>query len=81
MDHYGNLVTNIPARMLPPNALVEVAGQRIEGLSRHYDTARPLVAMLGSHDALEIATPGGSAAEALAVGQGAQVRVTPVRSP
>ena len=81
VDHYGNLVTNIPAPMLPPEAQVEVAGHRIEGLSRHYDTARPLVAMLGSHDTLEIANPGGSAAEALGVGQGAQVRVTPVRSP
>ena len=81
VDHYGNLVTNILARMLPLEALVEIAGHRIKGLSRHYDTARPLVAMLGSHDTLEIAKPGGSAAEALGVGQGEQVRVTPVRSP
>ena len=81
VDRYGNLVTNIPAPMLPPEALVEIAGHRIKALSRHYDTARPLVAMLGSHDTLEIARPGGSASQALGVGQGEQVRITPVRSP
>ena len=81
MDHYGNLVTNISAHMLPPEALVEIAGQRIAGLSRHYDAAKPLVAMVGSHDTLEIAKPGGSAAEALGVERGATVRVTIARSP
>ena len=80
-DHYGNLVTNIPAHMLPPEAVVEIAGQRIAGLSSHYDAAKPLVAMVGSHDTLEIARPGGSAAEALGVEQGATVRVSIGRSP
>lgn len=77
VDHYGNLVTNIPASLLGERAAVEVAGQRIEQLSVHYDTAKPLVALLGSHDTLEVAKPGGSAAEALGVGRGAPVRVTP----
>ena len=81
MDHYGNLVTNISAYMLPPDAFVEIAGQRIEGLSRHYDAVKPLVAMVGSHDTLEIGKPGGSAAEALGVERGAIVRVTIAHSP
>ena len=81
-DHYGNLVTNIPAHMLPPDAvIVMVAGRRIDGLSEHYDTSRPLVAIVGSHDNLEIAKPGGSAAEELTVGRGEPVRVTGARSP
>ena len=76
VDHYGNLVTNIPAGMLPPDAAVEISGFRIEGLSAHYDTAKSLVALVGSHDTLEIARPGGNAAGALGVGVGARVRVT-----
>ncbi|MDE2803425.1 MAG: SAM-dependent chlorinase/fluorinase [Chloroflexota bacterium] len=76
VDHYGNLVTNIPASMLQPGAVVEVAGERIEGLSAHYDTGRAFVAIVGSHHTLEVAVPGGSAAETLGVGRGALMRVT-----
>ncbi len=76
VDHYGNLVTNIPAGMLQPGAVVEVAGKQIEGVSNHYDASRPLVAIVGSHDTLEVAKPGGSAAEVLGVGRGEQVRVS-----
>ena len=65
VDHYGNLVTNIPASMLPPAVKVEIANHRIESLSAHYDTTRPLVAIVGSHNTLEIAKPGGNAAEEL----------------
>ena len=72
VDHYGNLVTNIPAGMLPPDAAVEISGFRIEGLSAHYDTAKSLVALVGSHDTLEIARPGGNAAGALGVGMSAR---------
>lgn len=75
VDHYGNLVTNIPAGMLPREAVVEVRGQRIDGLSSHYDTTKPLVALVGSHATLEVAKPGGSAAETTGAGRGAQVRV------
>lgn len=75
VDHYGNLVTNIPAANLPSDVVVEVSGQRIESLSTHYDTAMPLVALVGSHDTLEVAKPGGSAADALSAGRGGQVRV------
>lgn len=76
VDHYGNLVTNVPAGMLPPDAVVEVGGRRVEGLSSHYDGTRPLVALAGSHNTLEVAKPGGNAAEALGVGKGVPVRVT-----
>lgn len=80
VDGYGNLVTNIPAIMLPVPVVVEIAARRIEGLSAHYDPARPLVAIVGSHDTLEIAKPGGSAAEALGVGRGIAVSVVPSAS-
>lgn len=76
VDHYGNLVTDIPAGMLPPDAAVEISGLRIEGLSAHYDMAKSLIALVGSHDTLEIARPGGNAAGALGVGTGARVQVS-----
>ena len=76
VDHYGNLVTNIPAGMLPPApAVVEIAARRIEGLSAHYDQGRVLVALVGSHETLEIAVPGGNAAKTLGMGRGMEVRV------
>ena len=75
VDGYGNLITNIPASMLPPAATVEIAGHRVEGLSAHYDQGRLLVAMVGSHETLEIAVPGGNAAKTLGVGRGMEVRV------
>ncbi len=81
IDHYGNLVTNIPATILPTIAAVELANHRIENLSAHYDTTRPLVAIVGSHDTLEIAKPGGNAAKELGVTQGETVRVTAIHSP
>ena len=76
IDHYGNLVTNIPANMLPPDAVVVmVASRRIHGVSKHYDTSHQLVAIVGSHHMLEVAKPGGSAANALGVWVGTRVRV------
>ena len=76
VDTYGNLVTNIPARRLPKHPIVEVAGHVIQGLSASYEAEKSLVALVGSHDYLEIAKPLGSAAQDLHLGQGARVQVT-----
>jgi S-adenosylmethionine hydrolase len=69
VDHFGNLITNIPAETLAPSASwrISIGGNEILGLSRIYSTARPgaLLALIGSHGYLEIARCGGSAAEAL----------------
>ena len=75
-DHYGNLVTNIPARRLPKHPIVEADGHVIRGLSASYEAEKSLVALVGSHDYLEIAKPRGSAARDSHLGQGARVRVT-----
>ena len=76
VDTYGNLVTNIPACRLPKHPIVEADGHVIRGLSASYEAEKSLVALVGSHDYLEIAKPRGSAAQDLHLGQGVRVRVT-----
>ncbi|HIM36645.1 MAG TPA: hypothetical protein EYM38_01275, partial [Dehalococcoidia bacterium] len=90
VDHFGNLVSNIPASMLSDGkssgdtATVEIGGQKILGLSRTFhDAARPkvpsgsnaLIALIGSNGYLEFAYPDGSAAALLEAGVGEPVRV------
>ena len=69
VDHFGNLVTNIPAAMLEGSSGVDlkVGGRVIQGLSRtfHGGPESPkdgLVALVGSHGYLEAAVRDGSAA-------------------
>ncbi len=90
VDHFGNLVSNIPASMISGDktsgkiAMVEIGGQNILGLSRTFhDAAQPeapsgsnkLVALMGSNGYLEVAYPDGSAAALLDAGVGEPVRV------
>ena len=90
VDHFGNLVSNIPASMLSDGkssgatAMVEIGGQKILGLSRTFhDDARPkvssgsdaLIALIGSNGYLEFAYHDGSAAALLEAGVGEPVRV------
>ena len=81
-DHFGNLVTNIPARELADAALleVEIKGRRINQLSRTFHDqdavqAGGLLALLGSHGYLEIAVTDGSASTVLSVDTGEPVHV------
>lgn len=78
VDTFGNLVTNLPAKLLPAHPAVEVGGRRIEGLNRSYEARGLLVAMVGSADTLEIAAPNASAAAVLGLGVGAKVVVRAV---
>jgi S-adenosylmethionine hydrolase len=70
-DRFGNVITNVPAQLLPPpdRLVVEVAGRRIVGLRPTYAAAEPggLVALVGSDGLLEIAVREGNAAQELAV--------------
>lgn len=83
VDRFGNLITNIPERLLPEGPLaVEVGANgrtvKISGLSACYDDGRPgkPIALVGSAGRLEIAVPHGSAAQTLAAGVGQRVKVT-----
>jgi S-adenosylmethionine hydrolase len=70
-DHFGNVITDVPAQLLPePDRLVvEVAGWRIVGLRPTYAATEPgeLLALVGSDGLLEIAVREGSAAQELGV--------------
>ena len=81
VDHFGNLVTNIPAAALMrlgEAAVVITAGEaRVHGIVRTYSDAPDgaLCALLGSTGHLEIATAGGSAAAQLRAGRWLSVQV------
>ena len=84
-DVYGNLVSNIPSQTLPSGTPIEVRieGQRISGLSRTFNDSRHgndtrLIALLGSHGYLEVATPNGSAAAYLELSQAEGVQIVVV---
>jgi S-adenosyl-L-methionine hydrolase (adenosine-forming) len=76
VDRFGNLITNIPERLLPPAPLtVEIGAEKISGLRLSYAEADPgrCAALVGSTGRLEIALFRGSAAEKLGVGVGEKV--------
>ena len=82
-DHFGNLVTNIPAQELAElgSLEVEIKGRRINHLSRTFHDRRPeqagdLLALIGSHGYLEIAVADGSASLILGVDTGEPVHVS-----
>ena len=65
IDHFGNLITNLPCKDLPPdigNISLTVGETRINGISSTYAAASKLIALVGSLGFLEIAYPNGSAA-------------------
>ena len=78
IDRFGNLVTDVPARLLDQAQRVEVKikGHRIQGLSDYYAQAEGLLALVGSYDTLEIAAKNGSAAAELGVRIGDAVVVS-----
>ncbi len=66
IDHFGNLITDIASQDLPSGKFsIEVAGRKIGSLSRSYEPARELLALIGSSGRLEIALKCGSAARLL----------------
>jgi len=82
IDAFGNLITEIPAALLQEvmggvAITVEVAGQQIQSLARHYAQSEvgATVALIGSHGRLEVAVVGGHAARSLETQVGAEVRV------
>lgn len=85
IDQFGNLITNIEMAQLDAwlgsaaatRMKIHVGGHCIAGLSATYadgDTRQPL-ALVGSHNCIEIAMAGGHAANAMGVGNGAKVRI------
>jgi S-adenosylmethionine hydrolase len=86
VDHFGNLITNIPAALLAELAGVldfRVGNQRVASRVRTYGEAAPgtLVTLISSNGMVEFAVVQGSAARQLQLGVGTPVRVlAPVQS-
>lgn len=77
VDHFGNLITNIPASWLDAGALVAVADREVGILRTTYSDVVPgsALALTGSDGMLEIAVRDGSASALLRVGRNAAVDV------
>jgi len=78
-DAFGNLITNIDADRLadtPRDAwVIEIAGERIEGILRTYGdrVSGTLIALVGSSGWVEVAVVNGDAARQLTAGAGTTV--------
>ncbi|MDH4269692.1 MAG: SAM-dependent chlorinase/fluorinase [Dehalococcoidia bacterium] len=76
VDRFGNLITNIRSNNLPgKDIVIEVTGQRIQGISDYYAQKEGVMAVVGSSGYLEISLRDGSACDFLGVGVGHEVRV------
>ena len=76
VDRFGNLISNIGLDdSRAGGVVVEMEGLRVEGLSRSYEEADGVLAIVGSHGTVEIAVRDASAARQLGAGVGARVRV------
>jgi hypothetical protein len=80
VDHFGNLLTNIDASLLPPgpHAVVRAGGHEIP-LRRTYSDVRPgdYLALVNSFGVLEVARAEQSAAQGLGLDRGAPVVIAP----
>jgi S-adenosylmethionine hydrolase len=83
IDHFGNIITNLPERLLEPllagarSVVVEISGSRIVGLHQSYADVGEgqAVALMGSERLLEVAIRNASASQRLKVRIGDPVRV------
>jgi len=78
IDNFGNLITSIKSRDLPPagqSITIKVVTHAISGLSRTYEEGRGLLALIGSSGHLEIALKGGSASRFLGAEVGEEVKI------
>ncbi|HKP52683.1 MAG TPA: SAM-dependent chlorinase/fluorinase [Chloroflexia bacterium] len=84
MDHFGNIITNLPERLLAPlledaarTPIVEIGDHKIRGLHHSYGDVgegQPL-ALIGSERLLEIAVRNANAAQRMKVRIGDPVRI------
>ena len=80
IDNFGNLITNIKSRDLPPAKqpiTIEVGNQAIFGLSRTYAEGSGLLALVGSSGYLEIALKDGKASSLLDAEVGNEIKLRP----
>lgn len=76
IDHFGNLITNISSEFIIDKALkISIAGKIIDRLSLTYSEvdAGDLIAIIGSHNNLEISVNYGNAATLLDADRGSEI--------
>lgn len=76
IDHFGNLITNIPSAMLTGNWSIVLGNLTLIGRRVYSDApAGELLALVGSHGWVEIAVNSGSAEERLDLDWGSPIQV------
>ena len=78
IDHFGNIVTNLPADDLQVKRIsLEIGGTKISAVASHYAEIEPgrLFLIEGSSGFIEVSMNRGSAAERIGCRAGAMVRV------
>ena len=76
VDHYGNLITDVPeANLIASRFHVAVRDVTLEGPADSYQSEERLVALVGSSGNVEIAAPNASAADILGATIGETVSV------
>lgn len=77
VDRFGNLITDIPAFLLPGGHTITIGIKEycIPGISPSYAEGEWLLGIIGSTDTLEVSVRNGSAAHSLGAGVGEEVRV------
>lgn len=76
IDRFGNLVTNLLSRDIPPGgAAVEVRNQRIDNTGHYYSQGSGLMAVIGSNNYLELSFRDGSAAAILGARVGDTIKL------
>jgi S-adenosylmethionine hydrolase len=79
VDHFGTLITNIRSSDLSgKDAVIEVAGYCIHGVSDYYAQKEGAMAVVGSSGYLEISVRDGSACDVLGAVIGDEIKVTPI---
>ncbi|MGC1247259.1 MAG: SAM-dependent chlorinase/fluorinase, partial [Spirulinaceae cyanobacterium] len=75
IDHFGNLITNIPAREVEGKSwFIVIGNQKIPATQTYSDKALgEVVSLVGSHGWIEVAVNGGSAKKVLELNWGDQV--------
>ncbi len=78
IDHFGNLVTNIPGNYVEGNNWnVEIRGRKIKAWETYSDVKLgELIALVGSHGWVEIAVNSGNAASELGLKLGEKVQIS-----
>jgi S-adenosyl-L-methionine hydrolase (adenosine-forming) len=76
VDRFGNLITNIKIKdVAGKDAVIEIAGYSIQGISEYYSQKEGVMAILGSSGYLEVSLRGGSACDFLGALVGDEIKV------